>query len=193
MKKNGFTLIELIVVIVIIALLMVLTIPNILKISKQTKLQAYDTKISLIEKAAVDYGNDNKSYIMKGQTPLNTSSQVLKITADNKTGKVYSVDMNGRAYTPGETLGDSEYRGNKVTVKQLVEAGYLKYDEENSCTGDNCDDYSKIVVDPTNNYIINYCHVYLYYKYQRVYAYFDRNTCDSKTPNIVDGKEYAPR
>ena len=206
MKKNGFTLIELIVVIIIIALLMVLTIPNILKISRQTKEKAYDTKIEMIEKAAIDYGNDNKAYIMKGQTPLNVSGyHLVGIQEEDRTGKINSVVDAGNtpvvaneSYSQGETTRNiggkvyNIYRGNRITIGELVQQGYLNYDSENVCTG--CgDDYDKVVTDPRNNYIINKCYVYMYYKYQRIYAAFDRATCDDKQANIIDGKEYAPK
>ena len=196
MKNKGFTLVEILAVIVVIGLILILTIPNILKISKQTKLKAYDTKSDLIEQAAVYYGMDNKSLILKGQTPTNTFSSTVTITTDNK-GKVTSLNYNyNKAYNAVETLGTNEYRGNYVTIKDLVEAGKLNWDKENqcpNCTPANKVYYDNIVTNPTDNSIINGCYVYIYYKNNQVYAHFDRNACNqtSSIPGFM-GKQYLP-
>jgi competence protein ComGC len=196
MNKNGFTLVELMAVLVIIGLLLVLTIPNIVKISKQSKAKAYDTKINLIEQMAVYYGMDNKSLIMKGQTPNNNVSSTVKIVSDDK-GYITSFTYNAnKAYSPTEILDTNEYRGNYVTIKELVEAGQIKWDKEHmceNCTEANKEYYNNIVVNPITDNIINGCYVYIYYKNNQVNAYFDKSMCDqaSSTPGYM-GKEYNP-
>ena len=194
MNNKGFTLVEIIAVIVVIGLILILAVPNVLKISKQTKLKAYDTKIDLIEQAAVSYGMDNKSLILKGQTPTNTVSSTITITTDNK-GKVTTLNYNyNKAYNATETLGTNEYRGNYVSIKDLVEAGQLNWDKENQCV--NCSTankvyYDNIVINPIDNSIINGCYVYIYYKNNQIYAHFDKNSCDqtSQVAGIM-GKQY---
>ena len=194
MKNKGFTLVEVLAVIVVIGLLLIIAVPNIQKVMKQTKLKAYDTKIYLIEQAAVYYGMDNKSLIIKGQTPTNTVSSTITITTDNK-GKVTSLNYNyNKAFNPTETLGTNEYRGNYVSIKDLVEAGKLNWDEENQCV--NCSAankayYDNIVTNPIDGSIINGCYVYIFYKNSQVYAHFDRSLCDqtSSIPGFM-GKQY---
>lgn len=195
-NKNGFTLIELMAVLVVIGLLLVLTIPNIVNISKQSKAKAYDTKIDLIEQMAVYYGMDNKTLIMKGQTPGHDISSTVKIISDDK-GHITSFTYNSnKPYAPTETLDSNEYRGNYVTVKELVEAGQIKWDKEHmceNCTGDHKEYYNNIVVNPITDNIINGCYVYIYYKNNQVNAYFDKATCSqvSSVPGYM-GKEYNP-
>lgn len=66
MKKNGFTLVELLGVITVIALLIILVAPNITGSSTAVKEKAFRTKINNIEKAAIDYGLDNYRAIVNG-------------------------------------------------------------------------------------------------------------------------------
>ena len=196
MKKNGFTLIELLAVLIVISLLLVLTIPNIVKISRQAKAKAYDTKIDILEQVSITYGMDNKTLIMKGETPNNMVSSTIKINTDSNGNITSFVFNSNKPYSANETLDTNEYRGNYVLVKDLVEQGQYKWDKENQCegcSGDNKTYYNNVVINPLNDNIINGCYVYIYYKNNQVNAYFDKATCDqsSNTPGYV-GKEYTP-
>lgn len=199
MKRNGFTLVEILAVIVIIALLMILTIPNILKISRSTKEKAYETKIDLIEQSAVQFAmnGSNRAAVMRGSNPLNNTENncIFHITDENnKTGKIEGFDFNcNQAYSATEQLNNNQYRAIRVTVDQLVGTKDLNWDSENQC--DNCTNkeyYNNIVINPKNNYIINKCYVYIYYKYSRPYAHFDRELCDELRPTPTMGSQYAP-
>lgn len=66
MKKNGFTLVELLGVVTVIALLIILVTPNITGSSTAVKEKAFRTKINNIEAAAVQYGIDNYRAIVNG-------------------------------------------------------------------------------------------------------------------------------
>ena len=66
MKKNGFTLVELLGVVTVIALLIILVTPNITGSSTAVKEKAFRTKINNIEAAAVQYGIDNYRSIVNG-------------------------------------------------------------------------------------------------------------------------------
>ena len=202
MKKNGFTLIELMVVILLIGFLMIITVPNIVKVSKNTKEQAYLTKIDIIEAAARDFGDSNKSQIAKGINPLSneaTNSLVILENIDDKTGKVGNINYQSNvALSSDENYGTDgrTYRGIRLTVKELADNGVINYDNKNQCEtcGTEKDYYNDTLNDPTNNYIINQCYVYIYYKYERVYATFDRTTCDQKEANYNElGREYTPK
>lgn len=65
MKKNkkGFTLVELLSVVVLIGLLTGIGVPGVMRISENMKERSLNTKIDLIENAAVFWGQDNKSLL----------------------------------------------------------------------------------------------------------------------------------
>lgn len=58
MKKNGFTLVELLVVVIIISLTAVLVITRVEKNIKRAKELEKQTQIEVIEDAAYIYAND---------------------------------------------------------------------------------------------------------------------------------------
>ena len=59
MKKNGFTLVELIAVIVILGLLITIAVPSVLSIAEKIRNDMFCTKITNIEKSAEEYGNNH--------------------------------------------------------------------------------------------------------------------------------------
>ena len=199
MNNKGFTLVELLAVIVIIALLMVLTVPNIIKLNKNTKLKAYQTKVELIEKQAIQYGLDNISSILRGTAPISkdANQRICTIINDPTNNAVTSFSNVQRAFAANYVFPENNYACAEVSVKALIDAGYLSYDSENLCNNMDCTEsdknfYNNIVTDPRDNFIMNECLVYIYYKYKRVYAYFDRNTCDTvaNTPVNYNGHKY---
>lgn len=64
MKKNGFTLVELIAIISLLAILMIIVAPMITKAGDASRQKTYETKMDLIEDAAVIYGQDNYRHIV---------------------------------------------------------------------------------------------------------------------------------
>ena len=150
------------------------------------------TKIDLIEQAAMNYGQSNLSLIKKGASITDSSkSFICKMTYDGEdiTNIVYSAREGG--YSPTAELGNNTYWCTKVLLEDLVDSNELDWDEEGVCP--DCEDkklYNNIIVNPATNYIMNKCIVYVYYKYNRVYAVFDRTTCDKKSDIAVDGRQY---
>ena len=63
MKKNGFTLVELLSTIVVLGLLLSLVVPFIDRTIKTSKQDLYKSQINLIEGAAKLWGSDNKSFL----------------------------------------------------------------------------------------------------------------------------------
>lgn len=62
MKKNGFTLVELLAVIVILGVIVTIFIPNTVKLLKENNLKIYKIKESELIKAAKDYANYDKNF-----------------------------------------------------------------------------------------------------------------------------------
>ena len=180
-KNNGFTLVELTVVMVLIALIMTIAIPSVLKLSKNVKVGAYTTKIGLIEAGAKDYGTSNVNAI-----------------ANADMGCSFTEDGGITVESVFSTL---PYRCKRMTVEDLVKSGKLQYDEKNVCESkdSNCSAQyqNNVVINPVTNYVINKCFVYVYYKNSRVYAKFDKISCDMQLDSIpvnetFYGKEYIP-
>jgi len=193
-NQKGFTLVELLAVIVLLALIAGIAIPSALTISKKVKEKTYSTKIDLIESAADNYAISNISLVRKGTDP-NSSSTHYTCKFDYSGDTITSITFGTRSYSETESLGDKTYRCIRLTVEDLVNSKNLDYDETNqcsSCSVNNKSYYDNIVIDSSNNYIINKCYVYLYYKNNRTYTYFDKTTCDSKTNKPTAGHEYHP-
>lgn len=194
MKKNGFTLVELLVVIVILGLLMAIAVPSALSLAGKVKGKAYDTKIELIEKAAQTYGQANKGLVRQGTDPTNSNvHNTCKLNITDK--KVTHITMaNKGSFSESMTLGTEEYWCLRVTVADLVNSGDLDYDEKNNCNG-KCSDaekvnYDNVVLNPKTSGIINKCYVYVYYKYNRIYTFFDKDECDKQQATPTNGREY---
>ena len=98
MKKNGFTLVELLVVIALLAAIVLMFMPNVIKIIKNSDTKVYQiTEKDLIEKAK-DYANYSKNYIKPTQEDpvkyIDMSTLVnenyMSTILDNKTGQTCS-------------------------------------------------------------------------------------------------------
>lgn len=82
--KKGFTIVEILAVIVVLAILMVIATPVITGTSSNAKKKTYETMTSMIESAAILYGQDNyrtlkdsglpteEEYIVKAEISLAT-------------------------------------------------------------------------------------------------------------------------
>lgn len=83
MNKNGFTLIELLAVIAILAVVTVIASTGIDQVKIQVNLKLLETQIESIEKAALQYGQDNKVlYYDSGET-CTIYSKVGETTREN--------------------------------------------------------------------------------------------------------------
>ncbi len=202
MKKNGFTLVELLAVIVLLAILMVIAIPNAFKMASKVKNKAYTTKIELVEKAGQEFGQANLKLIREGTSMTNSNEHHTCTFNFDKKKDITSVSFNTKAYSQSLKLIDEanrkEYWCTRVEIADLVKSNNLSWDLENQCgqkctTDEQRKNYDKVIEHPSNKYIMNKCHVYVYYRNNRVYTYFDKNQCDkiSDTPNS-NGNSYRP-
>lgn len=189
MKNKGFTLVELLAVIVILGLILAISVPSAFKISSKVKSKAYKTKIEQIEKGAAEvYGTNNIGLIR-------TSSSKCAFSYDNDELKEVIYAKNG-------TLGDDasgleSYPCIRMTISELVSTDSLNYDYKKQCDVYNCPTdvtkkgyYDNVILNPVNDTIINECNLYIYYKYNRAYATFDKVTCDKTLDNPDNGHSY---
>ena len=120
MKKNGFTLIELVAVIVILGVLVVLITPAIIGMRNTVVNNTLQNKVQMIYDAALDYANDNIMDVPKGKNLGGSYSCI-----ENKSG--------------GDNCNECCLI---VLVKTLIDQGYLVGDTDsrtsiiNPLTGD---------------------------------------------------------
>ena len=189
MNKEKISAME-IAFIVIIILALIGGIAFAIKYTIDNKnIAKYNSKIQDIEASARRYGIDNKGLILKGVTKTNDNPSTITI----KNNVFYTINKN-KKFEPDEKLNDNEYRGNYISVSELVNEGYYKWDKEDQCS--NCTDenkqfYNNIVISPLDNSIINECYVYIYYKKGEIYAHFDIQLCNQtiEKPGL-HGKQY---
>ena len=158
MKKNGFTLVELIAVIVILGLLITIAVPSVLSISEKIKNDMFCSKVDSIESSAKLYGDDK-------------FNELLSINEHGIT-----VDMLEGANNAKIT----EYINNKyllrVTVLELVRNNKLDKDH----------DTAPYVVDPRNEEKgLDDTYVYIFKRNNRIYARYqmsaeDKAFCEGK-------------
>lgn len=143
-NKKGFTLVELLVVITIIGLLVVIAVPSSMTISKKVKVKMYDSKIELIEQAAILWGQENKEIIAGAPGSLKAENQCSWV------------------YAPKETnctrTSCSCYR---TTIGAFITSNVLTPD-----------DNSNDIKNPVNGNSLKSCTIYIYIKNKRVYAKF---------------------
>ena len=196
MKRNGFTLIELICVMVLLAILVAIAVPRALKLKDKVNNKSYNTKIDLIEQAANNYGQTNLSFVRRGQSLKDTSrSYVCTMTYSGDEISEISYNYISSGYSETYALSNNQFWCTKILVEELVGTGNLDWDEEDNCVS--CSDaelksHDDIVINPVSRYVINKCQVYMYFKNNRVYSVFDKASCDVQSDTPVEGREYRP-
>ena len=87
MKKNGFSLVEMLVAIIIVALLVVILIPGYVTITNQVKRSNYNNKIVHLESETLKYANNFKDDIKDNSCINYTVEQMIEkglIESDDK-------------------------------------------------------------------------------------------------------------
>ena len=106
MKKNGFTLVELLAVIIILTLVITIAFVSVTRIREESLKKVVETKKDQIEQAAILYGQDNPNEL----TTDDTNCSGKEITTTNNEGR------------------DTNYKINFCVVKNagdLIDGGYF--------------------------------------------------------------------
>lgn len=125
MRKNGFTLIEILAVIVIIGVVSLITMPVVQKNITKSREQAYKTQIDTIVKAAKDWSSENLSYLPENNNDkLNINLEMLMSLGyveddliDPLTDKYFSPDT---IITIEKIKNNYKYRVNVEFEKEKV-------------------------------------------------------------------------
>lgn len=136
-NNKGFTLVELLSVIVLIGLLLGLGIPGINRIKQNMNKKSLNTKINLIEQAAVLWGQDNKTLLQKDDCSDvdNDNNKCYKIKIEELISEDYleSESHNEITYTNPETNKDMIEKNCYVRVYKKNNRVYAMFDSENNC------------------------------------------------------------
>ncbi len=122
MKKNGFTLVELLAVIAILAILVIIAMPNVLEMFNKAKQDAFETEVRTHVKAVTN------EFIMTGQLVYsNVASGAAKLPMDGEKLDYYiELDTKGNIKVLNVTNGEFKIEAtgssqNPVTVEQIGE------------------------------------------------------------------------
>ncbi len=104
-RKNGFTLVEILVTISLLSLIMIIVVPSVISINKKVKNKLYNTKVSQAEEATILWAQDNPNC-------LSSNDDSCMINKNNCT----SSDENKIECT--------------ITMGELAANNLIKYDDE---------------------------------------------------------------
>lgn len=121
MNNKGFSLVELLAVIVLIGVIGTLAYTSINYINGRTKVQMYNTKISFIETAAVNYGEDFKG-TLKSSTDFYDNNPCLSVKVSDLVPNYLDKDTDNECLSDYNTEGciinpkDNTYLDNYYVV-----------------------------------------------------------------------------
>ena len=107
MKKNAFTLVELLAVIVILAVILVIAVPQVLDVVESSKKGSIESTVKLIA------NNAEKKYaemLINGESVTNTlnCNEVVELSTSDYTNCTVSFDSNGKASVTVTGIGKFE-------------------------------------------------------------------------------------
>ena len=136
-NNKGFTLVELLSVIVLIGLLLGLGIPGINRIKQNMSKKSLNTKINLIEQAAVLWGQDNKT-LLQAKSDCNDKDgntiSCYKKTIESLIEEDYLESESHNEITYTNPVDNSELKGKCVYVYKKNNRVYANFELENNCS-----------------------------------------------------------
>lgn len=130
MKRNGFTLVELLAVIVILALLLAIAVPGVITMASRIQGNMFCSKVENIEKAAQLWGNDNYDTINLTSGKTQTISVATLIQKNYlKKDKEKTEDTAEFVTDPRDNSSLLEKKVNVFIKNSRIYANY-QYDSE---------------------------------------------------------------
>ena len=129
MKKNGFTLVELLAVIVIMALLLTIAVPSVIGISKKIKTNMFCSKVEDIESAAKLYGEDYIDQIDKNNGTTITVYKLIENNLFKKEDK--DCDKTSNTTCVLDPRDGSSMDKNQILITIKNKRVYAKYQHKN--------------------------------------------------------------
>ena len=131
MKKNGFTLIELLAVITVLAVIVTVSYYTVNGITESIKESMWENKVSLIESAAVRWGENNE-YLLESKgytTEANATTVEVQTLIDR--GFLTTEERDGERKIVTKEIDGQKIEVNNKTVKVWLEKKnvYAKYVE----------------------------------------------------------------
>ena len=167
MKKNAFTLIELLAVIAILAIILVISIPKILDVIETSKINTLKNAVKLIADSAEKKYTENEAFLEEEEI---TCDSVSKLNKEDYNKCTIIFDENGIAKV--SILGRGKFKGLKVIeatktsaeVKEITKPTYgmkateyitnlLEYDGEGLKIDNTPDESIRYYGSNPNNYV----------------------------------------
>jgi type IV pilus assembly protein PilA len=156
-RRKGFTLIELLAVIVVLSIVLVIAVPAIGNIIKNSRQDAYDTLVKLIEDSTKKFVFKNPNYIPK---EVNNTTQVTigqlvaggfleRVPKDPRTDEL----INENNYVIITKIADNKYTYVYMGTPSIGAPSSLTFTRINNIGNYNTDVYNGVKVDSAGNYI----------------------------------------
>ena len=129
MNRKGFTLIEVITAIALLAVLAILITPNLINIRKDMLQKTYESRVSLIEYAALDYANDNLDRVPASLNLESPNSSCLTVTVGELIeGEYLSGSDNNKTVMVNPVTNENmnskvvcvRYNSNEILERKLI-------------------------------------------------------------------------
>lgn len=149
-NKKGFTIVELLVVILILGVLLSIALPAIFNMNKRIKDRSYDSKIEMIETAAINYAQNHANAL---RSAVNTKLGITHCPMKDANGHIINhpsindsifVSSMDNIFVKYDCIKDT-LKGNSssqkdddykyvfdINVLALVDSGELKSDDTNN-------------------------------------------------------------